>query len=125
MHRHENLAICVYRRQCIATYLSIFLLLIFMTGTASAAYIATSNITYSSNTILSANVVNCIDLTIDTNVVLTTNGYDIYCAGNFINYGTIITGSEGNGGSAGQAGASVANSLGGSGGGGGEHGRCW
>ncbi len=119
MRRHENLAICVYRRHCIATYLSIFLLLIFITGTARAAYIATSNITYSSNTILSANVVNCIDLTIDTNVALTTNGYDIYCAGNFINYGTVITGSDGTGGSAGQGGTSVANSFGGSGGGGG------
>ena len=98
-------------------YPIIFLLLIFMTGTVSAAYIATSDITYNSNTILSANVVNCINLTIDTNVVLTTNGYDIYCAGNVINHGTIITGSEGNGGSAGQVGTSVANSFGGSGGG--------
>ena len=66
---------------------------------------------------MSANVVNCIDLTIDTNVVLTTNGYDIYCAGNFINYGTIMTGSDGNGGTAGQAGIGVPNSFAGSGGG--------
>ncbi len=90
-----------------------------MTGTASAAYVATANIIYSSNTVLSANVVNCIDLTIDTNVALTTNGYSIYCAGNFINYGTIVTGSDGTGGSAGLAGTSVPNSFGGSGGGGG------
>ncbi len=115
----EMKKLAIYDCHRLAAALSIFLLLILMTGTASAAYVATSNITYSSNTILSANVVNCIDLTIDTNVVLTTNGYDIYCAGNFINYGTIITGSDGTGGPAGQAGIGVPNSFAGAGGGGG------
>ena len=80
------------------------------------------NITISSNTTLT-NDLYCNNLTINSGVVLTTNGHNIYCYGTFTNNGTINTGNLNNGGSSGVvAGGSVPNSYGGSGGGGGNGG---
>jgi len=69
-----------------------------------------SNITYSSNTTLTSDVY-CNNLTINSGVVLTTNGYNIYCFGTFTNNGTINTGYT--------PFQNFSNSYGGSGGGGG------
>ena len=49
------------------------------------------NVTYSSDTTLYADVY-ANDVTIDSGVTITTNGYNFYCAGNFTNNGTINTG---------------------------------
>ncbi len=38
--------------------------------------------------------ITCSNLTIDSGVTLTTNGYNIYCSGAVINAGTIVTGSS-------------------------------
>ena len=55
----------------------------------------------------------CNNLTINSGVVLTTNGYNIYCTGTFTNNGTINTGQNGSY-------SNFLNSYGGSGGGGGS-----
>jgi len=78
------------------------------------------NVVISSNTTLTSDLY-CNNLTINSGVVLTTNGYNIYCAGTFTNNGTINTGYLNNGGTANvyaNPGGSVPNSYGGSGGGG-------
>jgi hypothetical protein len=82
-------------------------------------------ITYSVNTTLTADVF-CADLAIKSGVILTTNGFNIYCTGTVINEGTIQTGLVGNGGTGANesptgatAGGTYPNSYGGSGGGGG------
>lgn len=78
-----------------------------------------ANITYSTNTTLTADVY-CGNCTIDSGVTLTTNGYNIYCTGTFTNNGTINCGSNSSGGTGGGAGPlSFTNSYAGSGGGGG------
>lgn len=97
--------------------LSVLISATLLSGIGAGAYIATSNIVYSTNTVLSANIINCISLTVDAGVALTTNGYYITCVGNFINNGEIITGNPLNGGAAGSRGADYPNSFGGSGGG--------
>ena len=71
------------------------------------------NITISSNTTLT-NDLYCNNLTINSGVVLTTNGYNIYCYGTLTNNGTINTGLN--------SGGSFIKSYGGSGGGGGSGG---
>ncbi len=101
---------------CMAAPIALLAVML-LTSTGTAAYVATSNILYSSNTILSSNVVNCLSLTIDSGAVLTTNGYYVVCTGNFINNGEIITGNVLNGGAAHSRAADMPNSLGGSGGG--------
>ena len=70
------------------------------------------NITISSNTTLTSDLY-CNNLTINSGVVLTTNGYNIYCTGTFKNNGTINTGLAPS--------QSFLNSFGGSGGGGGAN----
>jgi hypothetical protein len=87
---------------------------------------AQSRITYSTDTTLSTDIFST-DVTIDSGVTVTTNGYNFYCTGTFTNDGTIFTGYTGNQGmgasvaipSGGTAGGSFPNSYGGSGGGGG------
>jgi len=76
------------------------------------------NITISSNTTLTSDVY-CNNFTINSGVVLTTNGYNIYCTGAFINNGTINTGYSTGQTTSGNSGTSFPNSYGGSGGGGG------
>jgi len=71
-----------------------------------------NNITISSNTTLTSDLY-CNNLTINSGVVLTTNGYNIYCTGTFTNNGTINTGTSSN------VNNNLPNSYGGSGGGGG------
>jgi hypothetical protein len=78
----------------------------------------TINYTYSKNTILTANVLNCYNMVVYPNVVLTTNGYEIICQNNFLNFGSIYTGQTNNRGD-GSSGGSYPQSYGGSGGGGG------
>ena len=68
------------------------------------------NITISSNTTLTSDLY-CNNLTINSGVILTTNGYNIYCSGIFTNNGTINTGYT--------PFHNFSNSYGGSGGGGG------
>jgi len=81
------------------------------------------DITISSNTTLTSDLY-CNNLTINSGVTLTTNGYNIYCQGTFTNNGTINTGTlsnggiGGNNGSVGGTGGSEKNSYAGSGGGG-------
>jgi len=69
------------------------------------------NITISSNTTLTSDLY-CNNLTINSGVVLTTNGHNIYCLGTFTNNGTINTGYT--------PFQNFSNSYGGSGGGGGS-----
>ena len=82
-----------------------------------------SDITYSSNTTLTGNVY-ANNVTIDSGITITTNGYNFFCNGTFTNNGTINTGNGGSGGTpttgAGGAGTSLTTSYGGSGGGGGN-----
>ena len=78
------------------------------------------DVVISSNTTLTSDVY-CNNFTINSGVVLTTNGYNIYCEGTFTNNGTINTGYYSGGGSGGP-GTSQPNSYGGSGGGGGGNG---
>jgi len=85
-----------------------------------------ANITYSTNTTLTADVY-ANDITINNGITITTNGYNFYCQGTFTNNGTINTGTLNNGGpgcgnanGGGGAGGSLPNSYGGSGGGGGS-----
>jgi hypothetical protein len=81
-----------------------------------------SDITYSSDTTLTADVY-ANNLTIDSGITLTTAGYNIYCVGTFTNSGTVITGaSTGGGGGSSGNGTSFTSSYGGSGGGGGGNG---
>jgi hypothetical protein len=82
-------------------------------------------ITYSSNTTLASDLY-CTNLTINPDVTLTTNGFNIFCSGTVTNNGTIKTGLASNGGvGANESPAGASNggnfpgSLGGSGGGGG------
>ena len=75
------------------------------------------DITYSANTTLTGNVL-AKNVTIDSGVTVTTNGYAFIVESTFTNNGTINTGSIAGGGS-GAAGASYTSSYGGSGGGGG------
>ncbi len=75
-----------------------------------------SNTVINVYTTLVANIV-ANNLTIESNVVLVTNGFSIFCNGTFINYGTIVTGNSpdinypdsygGSGGGAWQAGNST------------------
>lgn len=82
------------------------------------------NVTVSSSETLSSDLIGY-DITINSGVTLTANGYSIIAAGNFINDGNIITGNVPNGGlggvgtAAGANGASFLSSYAGSGGGGG------
>ena len=76
------------------------------------------NITISSNTTLKSDIY-CNNFTINSGVVLTTNGYNIYCTGTFTNNGTINTGYSTGQATSGASGTSFPNSYGGSGGGGG------
>jgi hypothetical protein len=83
------------------------------------------SITYSTPITLANNINASGIITIDSGTTLSTNGFSIITAGNFINLGTITTGPTrgaagaiGNG-LHGATGASVSNSFGGSGGGGG------
>lgn len=62
---------------------------------ASVSETSLSSITYSTNTTLTADVY-ADDVTIDSSVTLTTNGYNIYCSGTFTNSGTIDTGTNAN-----------------------------
>ena len=88
---------------------------------------AVTSITYSTNTTLTADVY-CLNLTIDPGVTVSTNGFNFYCSGAFLNEGTIVTGNPGNGAAsvsscaAGANAASDPNSFGGSGAGGGSTG---
>jgi hypothetical protein len=82
-------------------------------------------LTFSSNTTLTSDVY-CTDLVIDSGVTATSNGFNFYCSGTFINKGTIVTGYVNDGGigaseapSSATDGGSVPYSYGGSGGGGG------
>jgi len=68
------------------------------------------DITISSNTTLTSDLY-CNNLTINSGVTLTTNGYNIYCEGTFTNNGTINTNYN--------SATSITTSYGGSGGGGG------
>lgn len=83
-----------------------------------------NDITYSSNTTLAANVI-ANNVTINSGVTLTTNGYAIICNGTFTNNGTVTSGSNSAGGAgspyggSAAAGTSYTSSYGGSGGGGG------
>jgi len=81
----------------------------------------TNNITISSNTTLTGDVY-CNNFTINSGVTLTTNGFNIFCSGTFINNGTINTGYYPNNPAWTQAinGYSLPNSYGGSGSGGGN-----
>ena len=47
---------------------------------------------FSTNTVLSNDVIQCGDVTVDSGVTLTTDGYSIITGGNFINMGPIVTG---------------------------------
>ena len=82
-----------------------------------------SDITYSSDTTLTADVY-ANNLTIDSGITLTTAGYNIYCTGTFTNNGTVSgsgyggSGGAGSNGGTGTGGGSYTNSYGGSGGGG-------
>jgi len=77
------------------------------------------DITISSNTTLTSDLY-CNNLTINSGVVLTTHGYNIYCLGTFTNNGTITTGNLSNGATSSYGvGGSLSSSYGGSGGGGG------
>jgi hypothetical protein len=79
-----------------------------------------SNITYSANATLTADVY-ANNITINSGITITTNGYNFYAAGTFTNNGTINTGTFGSAGGAsasGAAGVSIPTSYGGSGGGG-------
>ena len=70
------------------------------------------NIVISSNSTLTGDII-CNDFTINSGITLTTNGYNIYCNGNFINNGTINCGLR-------QIYQNFNNSYGGSGGASGE-----
>ena len=89
-------------------------------STEAQSTTSNSAITYSSNTSLSADVY-ATDVTINSGVTITTNGYNFYCTGTFTNNGTINTGSATgtsyNGGSGGTW--DTATGTGGAGGGGG------
>ena len=76
------------------------------------------DITYSSDTTLTSNVY-ANNVTIDSGVTITTNGYIFLCTGTFTNNGTLDSGNINNGGSPLGGGGSFTNSYGGSGGGGG------
>jgi len=82
---------------------------------------ANANMVISTSTTLSSDIV-CGNLTIDSGVTLTTNGYNIYCQSNIINYGTIFTGYDPTSVYLG-AGLGYPNSYAGSGGGGGFFGE--
>ncbi len=96
------------------------------TSTTSTTTIPCSNIVYSSNATLSNDVVTECNVTINSGVTLTTDGYSIIIGSNFDNLGMIDTGFSGNGGaqttaysqSYGNPGGNVGNAYGGSGGGG-------
>lgn len=62
-----------------------------------------TDITYSSNTTLTADVYAG-NVTIDSGITITTNGYNFYCQGDFTNNGNIDTGTSGNGGGGGGGG---------------------
>ena len=80
------------------------------------------NNTISSNSSLIADLIVVGDITINSGVTLTTNGYSIICTGNFTNNGTINTGYNGvNNDTSTSNGISFSNSYGGSGGGGGAN----
>lgn len=107
------------------------LLVVFLVaGTVSAGtpvlYYTYSNasLVISSSTTLTSNLVVG-NLTVNSGVALTTDGYSIFANGSITNYGTILTGQSGNGGNInGGTGGSVTESYAGSGGGGGSGGCC-
>ena len=82
------------------------------------SYNGPASVVFNQNTSLTGNII-AYSVTIDSGVTLTTNGYSIICNSDFINNGTIITGSGGAGGGAGSNGTSITTSYAGSGGGGG------
>ena len=94
-------------------------------STATSPFNFNINTTYSStvistNTTLTADLISGGDITINSGVTLTTNGYSIICGGTFTNSGTINTGvSPFTGGNESNSGTSITTSYGGSGGGGG------
>ncbi|MEM3423828.1 MAG: hypothetical protein QXE51_04620 [Nitrososphaeria archaeon] len=68
------------------------------------------NITYSSNTTLTSDVY-ANNVTINSGVTVTTNGYNFYCTGAFVNNGTINTGTNNGGGTTVTAGGGGAYGL--------------
>ena len=84
-----------------------------------AVYVFTSgvqvsqSIVYSSNSTLSEDVY-AVNVTINSGVTVSTNGYNFYCSGNFVNNGTIDTGTNPN------SFLNLTSSYGGSGAGGGS-----
>ena len=91
------------------------------------SYNGGAEVIFNQNTSLTGNII-AYSVTIESGVTLTTNGYSIICNSNFINNGTINTGSGTAGGAGGSNGSSAGNgtsittSYGGSGGGGGGSG---
>ena len=85
-------------------------------NSVSTTQVSYSDITYSSDTTLISDVY-ANNVTIDSGVTITTNGYNFYCQGTFTNNGTINTGTNGS-----ENGISYSSSYGGSGGGGGTDG---
>ena len=73
-----------------------------------------SDITYSADTTLTSDVY-ANNVTIDSGVTITTNGYNFFCQGTFTNNGTLVSGNL-------SSGTIVTSSYGGSGGGGGGNG---
>lgn len=74
------------------------------------------NIIINSNTTLTGDII-CNDFTINSGITLTTNGYNIYCSGSFINNGIIYCGNNNNYHVANSGNFNYVNSYGGSGGG--------
>jgi len=81
------------------------------------SYNGSGYVIFSQNTQLNGDII-AYNVTIDSGVTLTTNGYSIICVDNFINDGTINTGPVNNGGGFWNAPLNFPNSYGGSGGGG-------
>jgi hypothetical protein len=103
------------------TIVLVMILSVLSTSVVLRANASSGRIEYSSNTTLSSDVF-CTNLTIDSGVTVTTNGFNFYCSGTFDNEGTIVTGNtplqdfpDSYGGSGGRAESQLCNAATGSG----------